>query len=79
MEEGIWWDCFIIFWTMPWRPTGESGRDCGLKDVIIRVMCHNIFYSAIQDITELVYGIPFYVAVMSQPVQLRAVHTVSGI
>ena len=54
-------------------------ESCGLKDVIIRVMCHNIFYSAIQDITELVYCIHFYVAVMSQPVQLRAVHTVSGI
>ena len=55
------------------RAPRTASASCGLKDVIIRVMCHNIFYSAIQDITELVYCIHFYVAVMSQPVQLRAV------
>ena len=42
-------------------------------------MRHNIFYVAIQDIAQFIYGIHFYILIMAKSVQLGTVHMITSV
>ena len=42
-------------------------------------MLHNIFYVAIEDVAKFVDGVDFDILVMTQAVELRAIHIVMGV
>ena len=50
-----------------------------LKYIIIGIMRHNIFYAAIQDIAQFIYGIYFYILIMAKSVQLGTVHMITSV
>lgn len=50
-----------------------------LKHIIIGIMRHNIFYAAIQDIAQFIYGIYFYILIVTKSVELGTIHMIFGI
>lgn len=55
------------------------GSICMSKNIIIGIMGHDIFDFAIKDIAKLVYGIHFYILIVTKSVKLRTVHMIFGI
>lgn len=49
------------------------------KHIIIRKMRHNVFYFAIKDIAEFIYGVHFYILIVTKSVKLGTVHMEFGI
>lgn len=50
-----------------------------LKLIIVRKMLHNVFYTAPEDVAKFIDGVDLDILVMTQAVELRAIHVVMGV